>query len=305
MHADLMRAPGVEVTAQECMCAALLDDRVPSARIPTACHHRHALAIFRVATYRAFELARVGVEAPARDRQVGAAQRPIAQLRAQGVVAGVVARHADQTRGAFVEPVDDPGTSFTARRRPASTATQQRMDQRPRLVARGGMDDHARRLVDDDQVFILIHDLEQDRFRRGGRRIGLGDIDLDHVADRHVIRGIRGLPVDTHQVALDEACGGGAAQVARVLGDESVEPGSRGLGDQPAVGFRKKYPAMSRTTPMLTAESATLKTGQKWKLMKSVTPPPLMIRSKALPNAPPRMSPSTASTPRSAGWRTT
>ena len=30
---------------------------------------------------------------------------------------------------------------------------------------------------------------------------------------------------------------------------------------------------MSKTTPIETAESATLNTGQKWKLMKSVTVP--------------------------------
>src|SRR5260370_41346984 len=106
-------------------------------------------------------------------------------------------------------------------------------------------------------------------------------------------------------MALDEARGSRTAELAFALRDEAVESGRRDLGDQAALGLRFRYPTISRSTPTLTAESATLKTGQKWKLLKSVSPPPLMMRSNAFPSAPPTMRPNTASPPRSLGRRTT
>src|SRR6266852_3394842 len=179
------------------------------------------------------------------------------------------------------------------------------MDQRSRLMTGCGMDHHARRLVDHDEIVILVDDFKWDRLSRCQRCIGFGDLELDDITDRHAIRWVGGLAVDADEVTLDEPRSGRAAEVARMRRDETVEPGRWSVSDQPALGLRRKYPAMSRATPMLTAESATLKTGQKWKLMKSVTPPPLMIRSKALPSAPPTIRPNTASPLRSPGWRRT
>ncbi len=70
VHADLVRAPGVEITAQECMRAAFLNDFVSRSRKPSSGDDRHSLAIFRVAADRAFQLAGVGLETSASDRQV-------------------------------------------------------------------------------------------------------------------------------------------------------------------------------------------------------------------------------------------
>ena len=55
---------------------------------------------------------------------------------------------------------------------------QQRVDQRVLPVARGRVDDESRRLVDDDDRIVLIHDIERDllrprlgRHRRGNRDV--------------------------------------------------------------------------------------------------------------------------------------
>src|SRR4029077_18046055 len=93
MNADLMRASGLEVTAQECMRAAPLDDLISGARKPAAGDDRHSLAILRVTADGAFELTRIRLEAAASDRQVCAAQRAVAELRRKGAMAGIVARH--------------------------------------------------------------------------------------------------------------------------------------------------------------------------------------------------------------------
>ena len=97
VDADLVGAPGVEVTAQECMRAPLFDHLVPRARKPPAFDHRHALAILRMAADRALQLSRSRLDLSTHDREVSAAEGPIAELRAQVAVAGVVARDDDQT----------------------------------------------------------------------------------------------------------------------------------------------------------------------------------------------------------------
>src|SRR5712692_2641483 len=90
VHADLMGAAGIEVTAQECMRAALFDDLVTRARKAAAGNHRHALAILRMPADRALQLARVRCKATSRDGQVRPGQGPVAELRREGAMAGVV-----------------------------------------------------------------------------------------------------------------------------------------------------------------------------------------------------------------------
>src|SRR5216683_1451551 len=239
------------------------------------------------------------------DGQVRAAQRAVLELRRKVPVAHVVARDGDQAGRAFVEPMHDPRPHRASGHRPAPAASEQRVDQRSGVVAGRGVHDHPGRLVDDGEILVFIKDIERDVLRGGVADVGLRDLELDHVARGYVVGGIGSVTVDVHEVALDESRRGGAAEVLSVLGEKAIQPQGGRRRDQAAWGLRITYPRISKATPMLTAESATLKTGQKWKLMKSVTPPPLMTLSKALPTAPPRINPSTASADRSPGWRTT
>ncbi len=45
---------------------------------------------------------------------------------------------------------------------------EQRVDQRSVEIARGGMDDEAGRLIDDDQVLVLVGDDQRDVLGGGG-----------------------------------------------------------------------------------------------------------------------------------------
>ena len=54
MHADLVGAPGIEVTAQECMPAPSLDHLITSAGEPPPADHRHPLALPRIPSDGAF-----------------------------------------------------------------------------------------------------------------------------------------------------------------------------------------------------------------------------------------------------------
>src|ERR1700674_3984604 len=91
VNADLMGAPGVEVTAQECMPACSLDHRIPRACEPPAADDGHPLALVWVSPNRPFELTRLLLHAPQHDGHVGAAERAVLELRRQRSVTHVIA----------------------------------------------------------------------------------------------------------------------------------------------------------------------------------------------------------------------
>ena len=90
MDADLVRATGVEVTAQQRMGSLPVDDLVARASKPTARDHGHALALARMTADRPLELSGLVSHAAAHDREIGPAQSAIAQLRRQRPVTAVI-----------------------------------------------------------------------------------------------------------------------------------------------------------------------------------------------------------------------
>src|SRR5258706_1267471 len=100
------------------MRAAFFAGFVARARKSSTGDDGHALAVFRMAPDRALQLAGVGLETSAGDRQVRAAERPIAQLRRERPMAGVVSRDDDQPRCPLVEAVDAARSRGASRRPP-------------------------------------------------------------------------------------------------------------------------------------------------------------------------------------------
>ena len=135
------------------------------------------------------------------------------------------------------------------------------------------MDDHAGGLVDDRDVLVLIHDVERNLLGARLDHVGLRYLEVDDVPYGHPVRWVGRMIVHKGEVAFDQPRRRGAAQLGLVLGKKAVEPRRRLRGDQPAGLRRSRYPPIISTTPIEIAESATLNTGQKWKLMKSVTVP--------------------------------
>jgi hypothetical protein len=86
------------------------------------------------------------------------------------------------------------------------------------------MHDHARGFVDDCEIVVLVQELERNVLRGGGADIGLRDLELDDIARNDTVGGVGGAAVDAHEVALDQARGGGAAQVLRMLGEKPIQP---------------------------------------------------------------------------------
>jgi hypothetical protein len=111
------------------------------------------------------------------------------------------------------------------------------MDQGSGVVAGRRVDDHPRWFVDDRDVLVLIDDLQGDLLASRFDNVCLGDLELDDVPGRHPVGRVGRVPVDNDQVTLDQACGGGPAQVVSVLGQEAIEPRRCVRGDQ-ALGRR-------------------------------------------------------------------
>ena len=119
------------------------------------------------------------VRSPPHEGQVAALQRSgaamVGELGRQRPMGAVVLRHHHQTRGVLVEPMDDSGAAHPAYAGQGCAAMRhQGIDQRAAPVASSGMDHEAARLVDDDDVGVLVNDRERDVFRSRlrGRRLG-------------------------------------------------------------------------------------------------------------------------------------
>ena len=95
----------------------------------------------------------------------------------------------EDARGVAVEAVDDAGAELAADAGEVADVVEQGVDEGARAVAGRGMHDDARRLVDRDQVLVLVEDRERDRLGldRDGAR--LRHLDRDVLAGAHRPRG--------------------------------------------------------------------------------------------------------------------
>ncbi len=133
-----------------------------------------------------------------------------------------------------------------------------------------GMDDHARGLVDDEEMLVRVRDRELGQRHgrlRGGRRRRL---DLDLLPTRELVALAARLPVHEHGAHLEQPLGRGAGSHVRQPREVAVEPLAGGLrrDDEPlqrlGLGSRSaRTRAASRIpTPITMKLSARLKAGQ-------------------------------------------
>ena len=236
---DLVGAASVEVTAQKRMGSLSLDDLVTGPREAAARDYGHPLALLRVTADRPFELSRVVLHAALHDREVRPAERAVLELGRQRPVALVIARDHDQPGRALVEPVDHARARRSTDRGPLSTSAEQGVHQRPRVMPRRGVNHHPRRLVDDDEVGVLVDDFERDLLCCGLEDESLGDLEVDDVPGSYGVGGRGGMTVELDEVAFDQPGGGRPAQVSDCGGEEAIQP-RRGLTGDQALGLRRR-----------------------------------------------------------------
>ncbi len=208
-------------------------DRVAAARdAATRRPDRHALAVHGVAADRRVDLAAALGGHAEDERQVLLPHLAGGELRRQGAVRGVVLGDQDQARGPAVETVDDPGPQHAADAGEVADAVQQGVHQGSAGGAGTGMDDEPGRLVDHEQVRVLVDDVERDGLRLWLRRRCRRDVDGDELPLAESRRRAGGRAVEEHVPLRDQplqAC-------PRERGQRAREPGVQALAERVVIG---------------------------------------------------------------------
>ena len=187
-------------------------------------HHSHFFSVAAAAADGGVHGAGKLPESARADGFVGPGQGVVGKLGGEEKMGRVVFGSDDQARGVPVDAVDDAGPLFPAHAGKAVAAVaQQGVDQRAVAVARGGVDHHARGLVDHDHVLVLIDHVQRDVLGQQGAVRGLGQGDGDLLSARELIVLGRPFPVDQHRAALDELLGSGSAHALQRGGEEAVD----------------------------------------------------------------------------------
>ena len=169
---------------------------------------------------------RPGLHFAPHERDVLLLDFAVVKLAREMLVRGVVLGDDHQARRAAIEPVDDARPPLAADAAQIVHVVQERVDERAARVAGGRMHDHARRLVHDDQVAILVDDRQRQGFRARRRIDRIGNLDGDGLAGLH--RQVRlGLaPVHAHVPVLDQALNVRSRLAGEDRDEEDVEPGA-------------------------------------------------------------------------------
>ena len=102
----------------------------------------------------------------------------------------------------------------------------QRVDQRAALVAGGRVDNQSLRLVDDDDVVVLVDDIERDILALRLRRHRLGHVDCDRIAGGDMISGVAdGGPLGGDGTGQDQRLQPRARQFRAEHREHAVEAG--------------------------------------------------------------------------------
>ncbi len=168
---------------------------------------RHQRPLAPVASDRRLDRAAARLRAAVDQRAVLASQLPLRQQLLERAMHRIALGHHQQSGGVPVEPMHD---SRSPRFLPAGAAADQGLRERAGAMTAGGMHHHARRLVDDHQVLVLVGHRERNvdlGLRLGQRRV---------LAHLHPLPGGNGvalgplLPVDLDAPGLDQVLGSGA-----------------------------------------------------------------------------------------------
>lgn len=156
MHPDLVRPATLQLAADMTESAEATLEPVMGDGGTPVWHHRHFLALFRVAPNRFINAPTTGQLTHAHGL-VLTPHAPFLKLLHQGGVGLQATSHDHDAAGVLVQPMHDarPRDPFQLR-----GMVEQRIDQRPGLMPCRGVDNQPRWLVHHDQVVIFMDDIE-------------------------------------------------------------------------------------------------------------------------------------------------
>ena len=164
VHADLMRAPALELARKQGRAVQPLHDFVGRARRLAAVGDRHAGAAPRVAPDRRIDDAFRRAHAAPCQGGVGAAHRTRLQLPHEARLRNEGFGDHQQAAGVLVQAMHDAGPRDVGKR---WRVRKQCIEQGAVRIAGARMDDQSGRLVDDEDFGILVDDLQGHSLRRG------------------------------------------------------------------------------------------------------------------------------------------
>ena len=164
VNADLVRAAGLQPAFHDAgKRRQPADHRPVGGGIAAVRHHRLFLAVARRPAKRGLDPALGFRRHAPGDRQVVPVEIMRREHLGQLLVRGIAFRRHHHPGCVLVQPVDDARAHHPADAGQAVAAMgDQRVDEGAVGLARAGMDHHAGRLVEDDDVVVLEHDIQRD-----------------------------------------------------------------------------------------------------------------------------------------------
>ena len=226
MDPDLVRAAGFQPAGDmRRACAESGLDPVVRNRVPTALGHRHAFPVARVAPDRRIDPPDGGRRQTLHQRPIPAVNVMRLEQRPQAGMGRFRLRRHQQSGGVLVEAVHDAGPRDAANAGQLRAAMlQQRVHQCAAGMAGGGMHHHARRLVHDDQMHVLMHHCQRDRLGFGFGRAHRRHIDTIKLSGHRLARRGRDAPLGNQRLYA------GAGKRRDRLRQHAVQPLAVGLG---------------------------------------------------------------------------
>lgn len=156
----------------------------------------------------------------------GAAAAMVGELGGEALMGEVVLGDDEQAARVLVEAVDDAGPAHAADPGQAHPAMRdQPIDEGAVLVPRRRVHDEPCRLVDDDEILVLMDDGERQSLaeRLGGKR--RRNAEIDPAASPDLARGIAHHdPVAAHEALAHQALEPGTGEIVEHAGKDAVEP---------------------------------------------------------------------------------
>ncbi len=235
MHADLVGAAGFQPALQRGVGAEALAQAVVGDGVAAVLAHGHAQAVARVAVDRRVGGA-AGHQRAAHHRQVLAVHLARGQLLDQSGLRLQAAGHDHHAAGVLVQPVDHAGARHRRQRR---VAEQQGVDQGAGGVAGARVDHQPGRLVDHEDVLVLVQHRQRDVLRLG---VGLGlqrRIQGGQLAAAHRVAAAHRGAVEQDRPGLDPFAQAGTGELGEQLGQHGVETAAGGGIGHPRLAGRK------------------------------------------------------------------
>ena len=222
MNADLMSPSGMEMGTKKVPRIEPGKAYEVGPGRPTFIDDCHALPVSRIAGYRLVDGDAVLSEVSPGHHRVATGDPPRRDRRAQETVGPIRFCNDQQSRSLLVEAVDHPRPLRLALPRQVATPPQQGVDERSRPVAGGRVDDHPRRLVDNEKRIVLVDDLDRDVLAGDGSFFYRGYLHPHQLAGLGAVARLLAPAADRNMAEGDERRRLGPRKIG-LLGNKEIE----------------------------------------------------------------------------------